>query len=93
MSWNLDITGLRAQVKAAILAPTRQNDCIPMGIRKTIADICDDAKPHPQSNGVRVVGYGHQGGGFGSVGKLEVIPIEILLPPVDASESAAVAGK
>ena len=84
MSWHIQITGLRPSVKAAILADTPSNSCIPTGIRQTIADICDDTEQvkggNLPTNGLRVVGYGHQGGGFGNISRLEVECVEIAMP-------------
>lgn len=82
MSWNLNLTGHRAAVKAKVLAETH----VPEGIKQTIADLCDDVQ-RGTPNGIRVVGYGHSGGGFGSVGKLEVESVIIHLDEPQAANA------
>ena len=82
MSWNINAIGLRAQVKEKVNAD--QN--IPAGLRQTIADMCDDVT-NWSTNGIRVSSYGHHGGGSGSIGKLKVEAVQILLPPEPKPEN------
>lgn len=73
MSWNINKVGLRAGVKKAINADPN----VPEGIKQVIAAICDEEPP--QTTGVRVQGFGHSGGGYGSIGKLEVEPVDVII--------------
>ncbi len=73
MSWSLNKTGTRGAVKASVLAESQ----LPDSLKQAIVEVCDDVSP-TTPNGIRVTGYGHQGGGFSSIGKLEVESITIL---------------
>jgi hypothetical protein len=88
MSWSITGTGLRPAVRAKILA--EQN--IPGSLKTAIAEICDDVQAQTP-NGIRIAGYGHSGGGFSSIGKLEVesVTLELTAPdkPIEAAAEAA----
>lgn len=85
MSWYIKTIGLRAGVKAAVLA----NSQMPDGVKATVCSILDEegaggTLPNGRSvpfDGARVEGYGHCGGGDGSIGKLEVEMFLIAQPP------------
>lgn len=75
MSWNIKVIGSPAEVKAYVLADIHT----PKGVKDVIASICSE--PDTRVNGIRVEGYGHSGGGYGSIGKLEVVRVHILPEP------------
>lgn len=87
MSWSIKSTGSRAAVKAAV----QSNTNVPEGIKATVTAILDEegnagpkGLPHDSA---RVEGYGHSGGGYGSIGKLEVelFTAAVLPEPADAA--------
>lgn len=75
MSWSIKSIGPRAAVKAVV----HQNTSMPDSVKSAITAILDEegngngyvspARPHDSA---RVEGHGHSGGGYGSIGKLEV---------------------
>lgn len=75
MSWSIKSIGLRDAVKRVV----NSNPSISSSLKSAIVEIIDEdgngnssvipARPH---DSVRVEGYGHSGGGYGSIGKLEV---------------------
>ncbi len=79
MSWSIDIIGTPATVKAYV---ADLDDNTPQGVKDTIASICDE--PKPSGTGIRVTGHGHSGGGYGSIGKLEVARVHLLPEPAPA---------
>lgn len=76
MSWNIKVIGSPAEVKAYVLADINT----PQGVKDVIASICSE--PDTRVNGIRVEGYGHSGGGYGSICKLEVERVHILPEPI-----------
>lgn len=75
MSWSIKSIGPRAAVRLAVLAVLT----MPPALQASIVAVLDEpgngngctipASPHDFA---RVEGYGHSGGGYGSIGKLEV---------------------
>ena len=67
MSWSIKSIGTKENVAFAV----ESSETIPYSLRsaivETISGINDD-----QGDMVRVEGYGHGGGGFSNIGKLEV---------------------
>jgi hypothetical protein len=86
MSWSINYTGLRAQVKEQVLA----TQSLPATIKQAIVEIIDDPTAGPsKTNGIRVEGNGHGNDPLGAAGqwrasaKLTVEPTEILVPTPD----------
>lgn len=86
MSWSINYTGLRAQVKEKVLA----EQSVPPTIRQAIVEIIDDPTAGPsRTNGIRVEGNGHGNDPAGPAGqwranaKLSVEPVDILVPATD----------
>lgn len=72
MSWSIKSIGPRVAVKALVLS----QQSMPQGIKESVVAILDEVGnagpkglPHDSA---RIEGYGHSGGGYGSIGKLEV---------------------
>lgn len=86
MSWNIDKTGSRKAIKHFVQT---QGDKlhVPKAVQDAIVGVCDDVATQ-SSNGIRVAGFGHQGGGYGSIGKLEVMPVDIEAEPIDPAPVA-----
>ena len=82
MSWNITLIGERAAVKAAVEANTN----LPSALKALITATIHDVVPHhgKDTNGIRVVGYGHHndgdGSSLGNIGKLEIEPFILTLP-------------
>jgi hypothetical protein len=77
MSWSIKRVGTREEVRKAVEADTN----LPSTVKAVILDHLGWGDKAP--NGVRVETYGHHdGGGVGacSISKLEIEPLELLLP-------------
>lgn len=72
MSWNIKSIGPRAGVRAAVEAQSH----MPAGLKAAIFEILDEPPVSPDNKNnldcARVESFGHAGGGYGSIGKLEV---------------------
>lgn len=73
MSWSIKAIGERAAVRAIVVADAN----LPQGLKDGIAAIIDDVPtvkqlPEHMPDGVRVETFGHSGGGWSNVGKMEV---------------------
>jgi hypothetical protein len=75
MSWSIKSIGPRPAVKAAVVA----NVNIPVALQIAIVSLLDEpgngnsaVNPPRPHDSARVEGHGHSGGGYGSIGKLEV---------------------
>lgn len=81
MSWSIDITGERQEIKKAVLA----DPYLPASVKALVAETIHDHVPdHSKlNNGVRVTGYGHYNSGdessLGNIGKLEVVPLQLVI--------------
>ena len=76
MSWNIDITGTRAGVKAAGLLDLN----MPNFLRWMVAQICDE-KAGPDFNGIHLKTSGHTDGIQSNVWEFSVMPVPLLLDP------------
>lgn len=75
MSWGITAIGTKSEVIKAVNAT--QN--MPQGIKDAIAEILSEPDTSGfGSNGAMVTGHGHSGGGYGSIGKLEVMQLPLL---------------
>ena len=67
MSWGIKAIGTRANVRAVVMADPNLPSTLKDGIAAILDDITDS-----YGDSVRVETYGHYGGGYSSIGKLEV---------------------
>lgn len=77
MSWSIKSVGKRGDVKAEVLKVH-----MPEPIRTSILDILDEDPTYQEGcyDGATVEGYGHSGGGYGNIGKLQVELIRLAKP-------------
>lgn len=92
MSWSIKLIGTRDAVAAAVQAQVVPNN-LPQSVADAVIAVCNDKSDNRgvSSNGIAVEGWGHLGGGYGSIGKLEVLPVEllgVLAEPVPTVEQA-----
>jgi len=79
MSYSISYIGTRPAVAAKIKEDAK-NGNIPEGIVKHVVQACEDIG-HGSTNGIRVEGHGHIGGGSTNCGQLLIEPVDLLGVP------------
>jgi len=92
MSWSINSIGKRPAVVAAVNANTTMPETLKSAIVAILVEPGNGnayANPPAPHDSARVQGHGHSGGGYGSIGKLEVELFTQAVEPAPVVEAPA----